>query len=156
MLQDIYSTENGYGYINDFKTYNKALTNAELRESAAPSSLSYSLDGIDFKAWDIYVSESNGLLDRPKLKPGLKIDWDDYHGEIIDLKNKRVEAREITLNCFMKATGKVDFVNKLKPLLRRIQPGRNPAFNGRYTPNKTAAIRSLQRKRCNYWQTLER
>lgn len=117
LLQDIYSTENGYGYINDFKTYNKALTNAELRESAAPSSLSYSLDGIDFKAWDIYVSESNGLLDRPKLKPGLKIDWDDYHGEIIDLKNKRVEAREITLNCFMKATGKVDFVNKLNHFL---------------------------------------
>ena len=79
--------------------------------------LEYYIDGTNFKEWDIYVSESNGLLDRPKLKAPLKVDWDDYHGEVVDLRSKRVEAREITLNCFMRATGKLDFATKLNTFL---------------------------------------
>lgn len=117
-LQDIYSTENGYGLVDEVKAYNLALTQEEI--SALISSvaqLAYSIEGTDFKAWDIYVSESNGLLDRPKMKAPLSIDWPDYHGEIIDLQNKRFEAREISLSCFMKATGKVDFVTKLNDFL---------------------------------------
>lgn len=117
-LQDIYSTENGYGLVGEVKAYNVALTQEEI--SALISSvaqLAYTIEGTDFKTWDIYVSESNGLLDRPKMKAPLSIDWADYHGEIIDLQSKRVEAREISLNCFMKATGKVDFVTKLNDFL---------------------------------------
>lgn len=79
--------------------------------------IGYYIDGTSFKDWGIYVSESNGLLDRPKLKAPLKVDWDDYHGEVVDLRSKRVEAREITLNCFMKADGKVDFATKLNAFL---------------------------------------
>ncbi|MDR2009960.1 MAG: LamG domain-containing protein [Bacteroidales bacterium] len=117
-LQDIYSTENGYGYVDEIKVYNIALTQEQIAELLnSVSQLSYSLEGIDFKQWDIYVSESNGILDRPKLKSPLRVDWDDYHGEVIDLQKKRVEAREITLNCFMKANGKMDFVNKLNDFL---------------------------------------
>lgn len=117
-LQDIYSTEYGYGYADEVKVYNIALTQdqiAELLNSVAQ--LSYILDGTDFKDWDIYVSESNGILDRPKMKAPLKVDWDDYHGEVIDLQKKRVEAREITLDCFMKANGKMDFITKLNSFL---------------------------------------
>lgn len=117
-LQDIYSTENGYGLVDEVKAYNVALTQEEI--SALISSvaqLAYTIEGTDFKVWDIYVSESNGLLDRPKMKAPLSIDWPDYHGEVIDLQNKRFEAREITLNCFMKATGKIDFVTKLNDFL---------------------------------------
>ena len=118
LLQDIYSTEYGYGCIDEVKAYNVALTDAEIVESiSSVSQLVYSIDGTDFKNWDIYVSESNGLLDRPKLKKPLSVDWDDYHGEIIDLQNKRVQAREITLNCFMKANGKLDFATKLNDFL---------------------------------------
>jgi hypothetical protein len=51
------------------------------------------------------------------MKAPLKIDWDDYHGEVIDLQRKRVEAREITLDCFMKANGKMDFATKLNSFL---------------------------------------
>jgi hypothetical protein len=83
--------------------------------------LAYYLDGIDFKNWDIYVSESNGLLDRPKMKAPLKMDWDDYHGEIIDLTRKRIEARDITLNCWMKATGKMDFITKFNSFIEMFQ-----------------------------------
>lgn len=87
-------------------------------EPGTPSpTLEYYIDGTNFKDWGIYVSESNGLLDRPKLKAPLKVDWDDYHGEVVDLRKKRVEAREITLNCFMKADGKLDFATKLNTFL---------------------------------------
>jgi hypothetical protein len=81
------------------------------------NALEYYLNGVNFKDWDIYVSESTGVLDRPKLKAPPKVDWDDYHGEVVDLRNKRVGAREITLHCFMKATGKVDFATKLSSFL---------------------------------------
>lgn len=119
-LQDIYSTKYGYGLVDEVKAYNVALNQDELAEALnSVSQLAYSLDGTDFKEWEIYVSESNGLLDRPKLKAPLKIDWDDYHGEVIDLTKKRVEAREITLNCFMKANGKIDFATKLNDFLEQ-------------------------------------
>ena len=94
------------------------MTQEEITESIATvAQLAYSIDGTDFKAWDIYVSESNGLLDRPKMKTPVSVDWPDYHGEIVDLENKILQPREITLNCFMKANGKVDFVTKLNDFL---------------------------------------
>jgi hypothetical protein len=118
ILQDIYTTANGYGCIDEVKVYNTALTQEEITESIATvAQLAYSIDGTDFKAWDIYVSESNGLLDRPKMKAPVSVDWPDYHGEIVDLENKILQPREITLNCFMKANGKVDFVTKLNDFL---------------------------------------
>ena len=81
------------------------------------SILTYSINGIDFKNWDIYVSESIGLLDRPKMKTSFSVDWPDYHGTIVDLENKILQPREITLNCFMKAKGMLDFVTKLNDFL---------------------------------------
>lgn len=81
------------------------------------TTLEYYLNGVNFKNWGVYVSESNGVLDRPKLKTPPKVDWDDYHGEVVDLRGKRVGAREITLNCFIQATGKVDFVTKLNSFM---------------------------------------
>lgn len=81
------------------------------------TTLEYYLNGVNFKDWGVYVSESNGVLDRPKLKTLPKVDWDDYHGEVVDLRSKRVGAREITLNCFIQATGKVDFVTKLNSFM---------------------------------------
>lgn len=118
LLQDIYSTENGYGCIDEVKAYKVALTQAEISESISTvAQLAYSIDGVDLKAWDIFVSSSNGLLDRPKLKTPFAVEWDDYHGTVVDLDNPRVEDREITLNCFMKANGKMDFVTKLNGFL---------------------------------------
>lgn len=84
---------------------------------AESNPLEYYLNGVNFKDWGIYVSDSTGVIDRPKLKAPSKVDWDDYHGAVVDLRNKRVVAREITLNCFIKATGKLDFVTKLNSFL---------------------------------------
>jgi hypothetical protein len=118
ILQDIYFTENGYGLIDEVKAYNIALSQSEISEQLnSVSQLSYLLEGMNFKDFGITVSESNGILDRPKLKSPFKVDWPDYHGEVIDLTRKRVEAREIELKCWMKAAGKMDFVTKLNSFL---------------------------------------
>ena len=118
LLQDIYSTANGYGCIDEVKAYKVAFTQAEIAESlSSVAQLAYSIDGTDLKAWDIFISESNGLLDRPKLKTPFSVDWEDYHGTVVDLDSPRVEEREITLNCVMSANGKIDFVTKLNGFL---------------------------------------
>ncbi|KAA6303122.1 MAG: hypothetical protein EZS26_000725 [Candidatus Ordinivivax streblomastigis] len=122
ILQDIYFTEYGYGLIDEVKAYNIALSQSEISEQLnSVNQLSYFIEGINFKDLGITVSESNGVLDRPKLKSPFKVDWPDYHGEVIDLTRKRVEAREIELKCWMKAAGKMDFVTKLNSFLAIFQ-----------------------------------
>jgi hypothetical protein len=118
ILQDIYFTEYGYGLVDEIKAYNVALSQEEisgLLDSVAQ--LNYLIDGINFKEWNINVSESNGLLDLPKMKKPFSIDWPDYHGQVIDLTRKRIEAREIELKCWMPATSKMNFVTKLNSFL---------------------------------------
>lgn len=62
----------------------------------------YSINGKYFKDYGIYVSSSLGLLDALKRKQVKTYDWAEYHGESVDLSNPKFEAREITLNCFVK------------------------------------------------------
>jgi len=118
ILQDIYFTGYGYGLIDEIRVYDVALTQEEITNATnSVKQLSYLINGINFKTWDVTVSESNGILDLPKLKTPFSIDWPDYHGQIIDLTRKRIEAREIELKCWMKATGKMDFITKLNSFL---------------------------------------
>jgi hypothetical protein len=122
ILQDIYFTKKGYGLIDEVKAYNIALSQSEISEQLnSVLQLSYLVEGINLKDFGITVSESNGILDRPKLKSPFKVDWPDYHGEVIDLNRKRVEAREIELKCWMKAAGKMDFITKLNRFLSIFQ-----------------------------------
>jgi hypothetical protein len=118
VLQDIYFSEYGYGLIDEVKAYNVALSDSEISEQLnSVAQLDYLIDGINFKEWDVTVSESNGILDLPKLKTPFSINWPDYHGQVIDLSRKRIEAREIELKCWMKASGKMNFVTKLNSFL---------------------------------------
>ena len=73
----------------------------------------YKLDGVDIKTYGVCVSDSKGIINRPKTKAPKATKWDDYHGEAVDLTHKYYEAREITLSCFIKATSKIDFINKV-------------------------------------------
>lgn len=119
LVQNIYDGANGYGAIDEVRAYDIALTREEIRaEAARKAELHYFIGARDLREWDIYVSESDGLLDRPKMKAPRTVNWDNYHGEIVDLRDKRVQAREITLSCFMRANGKLDFVNKLNDFLK--------------------------------------
>ncbi len=119
ILQDIYSHEMAYGDVDEVKIYGVALTSEDIAETLNDvRQLEYYIDGVNFKDYDIRVSSSNGVLDLPKMKTPTSIDWPDYHGEVIDLEAKRYEAREITLNCWLRATGKIDFATKVNNFYR--------------------------------------
>lgn len=100
IIQDIYSTGLAYADVDEVKIYGVPLTDEDIADTLNDvRQLDYYLNGVNFKDYDIRVSSSEGVLDLPKLKTPLSVDWPDYHGEIVDLDDKRVEARVIKLNC---------------------------------------------------------
>ena len=112
--QDYYGGSWGFGLLDDVKFYNLALTQAELiNEMSSSKQQGYLLDGVNFKEYGVYVSGSDGVLNRPKLKTPASLSWDNYHGESVDLMHKFYEPREITLSCFVKADSKMDFIRKV-------------------------------------------
>lgn len=112
--QDWYGGEYGKGLLDDVKIYTTALTVADLiDEHVAAKKVKYTVDGVDFANFGVYVSGSEGVLNRPKLKTPASVSWDNYHGDAVDLSHKFYESREITLSCFLKATSKVEFIRKL-------------------------------------------
>lgn len=103
----------GFGLLDDLKVYNIALSQQEIiEETASQTTLTYLLDGVNLKSYGVYVSGSDGVVDRPKLKTPKSISWDNYHGEVVDLEHKFYEPREITLSCFIKAKSKQYFVQR--------------------------------------------
>lgn len=117
LLQDVYGTEYAYADLDEVKIYDVALSDGEIEaELNSISQLEYYLEGVNLKEYGIRVESSTGVLDLPKLKTPASNDWADYHGKVIDLTAKRYEEREITLNCWIKATGKMDFTERLNRL----------------------------------------
>lgn len=112
--QDYYGGEYGFGFLDDVKIYKVALLHADLiNELSSVKQQAYLLDGVDFKDYGVYVSGSDGILNRPKLKAPASLSWDNYHGESVDLMHKFFESREITLSCFVKAESKMDFIKRV-------------------------------------------
>lgn len=123
IVQDYYNNSGlGYGAVDEVQIYDTAMTSQDIQKmEAATARINYLIDGKNIQDWDIYVSDSAGLLDRPRMKTPHTVKWDDYHGEVVDLKDKRLEPREITLLCFMKAAGKLDFATKLNEFMQLFQ-----------------------------------
>lgn len=123
IIQDIYGTEYAYADLDEVKVYDVALSEQDISEELnSISQLEYYLDGTNLKELGIRVEESDGLLDLPKLKTPTSVDWADYHGKVVDLSEKRYDEREISLKCWLKANGKIDFasrVNQLYEILRQ-------------------------------------
>ena len=114
LVQDYYGGEYGFGLLDDVKIYNFALSQTELiNELSASKQQAYLLDGVDFKTYGVYVSGSDGIMNRPKIKAPATLNWDNYHGESVDLSHKFYESRKITLSCFIKADSKMDFIKKI-------------------------------------------
>ena len=112
--QDYYGGEYGFGLLDDVKVYNVALSQADIiNELSSAKQQAYKVDGRDFKEFGVYVSASDGLLSRPKVKDPMTVNWDNYHGESVDLAHKYIEPRDITLSCFVKAESKMDFIKKV-------------------------------------------
>lgn len=76
------------------------------------------INGIDFTNYGVYVSESDLLLtNASEVKTQMENDWKEYHGKIVNVDIHRVTERTISLNCFIRATGKIDFVTKFNDFL---------------------------------------
>lgn len=114
LCQDYYGGEYGFGLLDDVKIYNVALSQNELiNELSTSKQQAYLLDGVNFKEYGVFVSGSDGVMNRPKMKAPATLNWDNYHGESVDLLHKFYESREITLSCFVKAESKMDFIKKI-------------------------------------------
>ncbi|MCW0487117.1 galactose-binding protein [Riemerella anatipestifer] len=61
----------------------------------------YNLNGKYFKDFGVFISESKGLLDKPKLKSRRSYDWAEYHGKAVDLAKPKYDEREIELKCWV-------------------------------------------------------
>lgn len=115
---DAPAVEYGIGYLYAIKIYNEALNyNNLIMAGATTTPLIYSIDGVNFQEYGVYVSDSDGLLDRPKAKAPISQDWADENGTIINLKSPRVADREITLKCFIYASDKLTFSQKCNAFL---------------------------------------
>lgn len=122
LVQDIYGTGYGYVDLDNVKVYNVVLSDAEIEEELnTVAQLEYFIEGINFTEFGMRVESSSGVLDLPKLKSPASVDWADYHGKVIDLSEKRYQEREITLNCWLKASGKMDFVERCNSLFSLFQ-----------------------------------
>lgn len=114
LCQDYYGGEYGFGLLDDVKIYNVALSqNKLINELSTSKQQAYLLDGVNFKEYGVFVSGSDGVMNRPKMKAPATLNWDNYHGESVDLSHKFYESREITLSCFVKAESKMDFIKKI-------------------------------------------
>ena len=116
--QDYYGSALGKGSADELQTYNKALTQEEILSLFdSSSSLGYYVDGVNFKDFNVRVSKSSGIIDGLKMKSPFSVAWQDEHGETLDLTRPRFESREITLECYIKGEGKLDFVDKVNKFL---------------------------------------
>jgi len=117
LLQDIYSDEYAVADMDEVKIFDTVLSDDEINEILSGEekrTVEYYIDGVNFREFGIRVESSTGVVDLPSLKTPPEVENDNYHGRMIDLRDKRYQQREITLNCWLKASGKMDFVNKLR------------------------------------------
>jgi hypothetical protein len=84
----------------------------------------YYINGVEFRALGVKVSGSSGLVSPLKMRDPKKVVWPDHHGEVVDLAAPRYEAREITLDCFIKADSSTAFIAAVQTFLAAFQkPG---------------------------------
>lgn len=122
VLQDYYGGNYAFADVYDLKAFSAVLGVSELNEVRLNRiNISYIIDNIDFKAWDTFVSSSQGIVDGLKMKDPFKVEWSGEHGEVVDLNNPRFDVREIVLNCFMKAEGKQSFLTKSQNFLAQFR-----------------------------------
>ncbi|WP_145953276.1 hypothetical protein [Chryseobacterium indologenes] len=66
--------------------------------------LKWSINGRDFADFGINVSDSKGVLDGLKPRERNSYTWAEYHGKQFDLSKPFYEAREMELQCWLRAS----------------------------------------------------
>ncbi|MBO0947251.1 hypothetical protein [Fibrella forsythiae] len=77
------------------------LTTQQPTPAVLGNSVAYSLNGLPFEQFEIYVDESLGVMDALEPKPRPTADWANEHGEAVDLSTTLFMPREITLKCWI-------------------------------------------------------
>lgn len=116
--QDYYGEPFGLGCADEFQLYSKALSQEEILSLFDNSvRLEYYLDGQSLKdVFHVRVSDSRGVIDGLKMKSPFAVDFNDENGEFVDLVNPVFEPRDLSFDCWIKADGKSDFVDKVHAL----------------------------------------
>lgn len=97
--------------IDSFKMFSSAKTNGEILKLMANShDVEYYIDGTNIKDMGVYVSKSTGIIGGLERKESLSVDYDNYHGTVVDKKRPRYKERTITLDCFLEASSKSSFI----------------------------------------------
>lgn len=101
--------------IDEVKLYNVEKSAREVYELQKETDVEYYIDGRNFKEFGVFVSKSAGLVGRLERKEALQVDWDNYHGIVRDKRRPRYKERNISLDCFIEASGRsayVEWVNQ--------------------------------------------
>lgn len=96
--------------IDELRLFNVAKTPTEVMKLQANTDVEYYIDGKNFKEFGVFVSKSAGLVGRLERKEALQVNWDNYHGIVRDKKRPRYKERNITLDCFIEASGRAAYV----------------------------------------------
>ena len=76
--------------------------------------IKYYINNVDIATLGVYVSASEGILNRPSRKEIKSQSYNDEHGVVVDLSQNYIDKREITLTCFIKADDKATFINNVQ------------------------------------------
>jgi hypothetical protein len=100
-----------YACIDEFRIDDVARTQSEIMKiQQDDSDVEYYVDGKNFKDYGVYVSKSTGVVGGLAKKDALSVDYDNYHGLVVDKSRPRYKERTITLECFIQASGRSNFV----------------------------------------------
>lgn len=104
--------------LDDVKTWNRALTLSEIMSlMRTDEDVEYYVSGTNFKTFGVEVSKADGLLDALERKEPLRVDWNNYHGEVVHLSRPRWSRREISLECFIVASDNRAFVHAVNKFM---------------------------------------
>jgi hypothetical protein len=96
--------------LDEVQLFDVAKTPVEILKMQGDTDVEYYIGGKNFKDFGVYVSASSGLVGKLERKEALSVDWDNYHGKVVDKKRHRYKERTITLDCFIEASNKFSFV----------------------------------------------
>lgn len=115
-------SEYAFAKIDNVEIFNTAFTDEEIENHNASNisnKIDYLIDDIDIRSvYGVHIERSRGVVNKPKFKEFASIEWGNYHGEDVDLNNKYYEARNIELDCWLRAENQKDFLDKILPFIR--------------------------------------
>lgn len=117
--ESLYGTE---ALIDEVMMFDKAKTFAEiLKLNEDKKDVEYFIGDRNFKEFGVHVSGSSGIIGMLERKEPLTVDWDSYHGVVVDTKRPRYKERIITLDCFIEASSKTNFVERVQLFMSQFQ-----------------------------------